>query len=117
MFKIAENGIVTLNAGDSFKVPLYVFFNDESQQYELQEFNTIYFSLMEPQDSFNHGVIRKIYTYKDFSHDGGVYIEFKPEDTEDLHPGVYYYEVKLQEIKDNKEYITTIIPKRKFYIL
>lgn len=114
MFKLAENGIITVNAGDTFKVPLYIFFNND-EVYNVEETDRIYFSLTEPQQSFYHGVVRKELVLDKIDKD--IYLEFIPEDTENLHPGTYYYEVKLQKFVEGKEYISTIIPKRKFIIL
>jgi len=120
MHKIAENGIITLTAGDSLFAPLYIEYtkaDGENGRYILTEADKVYFAILEPGQPFEHGLVRKIYTKKDLDKYGCVIVELSATDTECLHPGTYYYEVKFATVRDNKEYVDTIIPRRKFYII
>jgi len=117
MYNIANNGIVTLPAGDSMIAPLYLFLGDSNTRYTLDNFDKLYFAILKPHQPFNQGEVRKIFTREDINADGDIIINLKPEDTENLVPGTYYYEIKLQVIRDHKEYIDTVVPRRKFYII
>ena len=119
MHKIAENGIITLNAGDAFFAPLYLNCgtNLEYKRYVLTDKDTIYFSIMKPHQSFEHGIIRKIYTAENLDKNGDVVISLNSTDTEDLKPGTYYYEIKFLTIRKNVEYVDTVVPRKKLYIL
>ena len=125
MFKISSNGIITLTHGDYATVPLFINANKgnryEPVRYILQddvnERDKIYFAIMTPNTPFTKAEIRKIYTRADINAFGDVVITLNPEDTENLLPGLYYYEVKLSIQKNNKEYIETIIGRRKFYLI
>lgn len=120
MHKIAENGIVTLTAGDSLFLPLYIEYVDKDGnrgQYILTGDDKIYFSLMEPRQPFEAGIVRKICDASDLDNSGKVVIELDALDTDRLHPGLYYYEIKFAITYLDKEYIDTIVPKRKFFIV
>ena len=124
MFKISSNGIITLTRGDYATVPIFINANRgnryEPIRYILQdssyERDKVYFAVMTPNTPFTEAEIRKIYTRADLNRYGDVVVTFNPEDTANLLPGLYYYEVKLSIQKNNKEYIDTIIARRKFYL-
>lgn len=116
MFNIAKNGIITLTAGDTFKAPLYIF-SKKLELFKLTDQDTLYFSIMEPNQPFEYGIIRKIYSLKDLNNDKSIFIELDPEDTENLHSGTYYYEIKLRRVDNGKELVDTIVPKTKLFLL
>lgn len=116
---ISRNGIITMNAGDYFKYPLYINAGSvlEPLRYILENDDKILFSIMEANQPFEYGIVRKIFTKEHLNAFGDVEVEFEPKDTENLLPGNYYYEVKLLIRKDNKTYVNTVVPKKKFCIV
>lgn len=72
---------------------------------------------MEPNQPFDQAIVRKKFTRNDFDANEDVVISISHHDTENLLPGTYSYEIKIMTIKNGKEYIETIVPKRKFFIL
>lgn len=120
MYKIAENGIITLTAGDSLITPLYITYLDESGNellYRLTDDDIVCFSIMLPGQGFNSGIVRKKYTREDLNSEGNLIVHITTEDTENLHPGLYYYEIKFLTTRNNINYVDTIVPKRKFFII
>ena len=152
MQEISLNGIVTMNAGDYFELPLYAYTKAEdnsgmlvplkySDIFDKKVDTELWFSIVEPFQPFEHGVVRKkvnkdtVYRTKrkEINKDGqeiyidneDLFIILNSSDTMDLLPGTYYYEVKLVEktTSENNHLcadgfkINTIIPRRKFFIL
>lgn len=122
MFDISYNGIITVNRGDSFVMPLVlnVGTNLDPIRFELKENCFVYFAVMEPNQQFEDALIRKTYTHKDTNKKGDILIRFKPQDTQCVLPGKYYYQVKLQKFNsdDPEDYeVHTVIDKTLFYIL
>ena len=119
MDNVAKNGIITLHAGDSFVTPL--FLNAGTQlypmRYVLEEGDKVYVGIMEPNQPFEHALIRKVLTSENLNAYGDPELELTPDDTEMVMPGLYYYEAKLVIVKDGKETIQTVVPKKKLYIL
>ena len=84
--------------------------------------DVVYFGLCEPNQKFEHAILKKVFRYDDWRLcNKCCELEFSTEDTENLLPGNYYYEVKLYREKDpnchNNESVTTVVPKTKFTIL
>lgn len=141
MFNISPNKIITVTRGDSFEFNLTVSMSDPMLQTNMgwmTEDDEVLLSVMEPHQRFEHGIIRKrkIYTKEDVEPEtidddgvtpnpeaGELYITFMPEDTENLLPGLYYYEIKIRTaIRDDNDNITgydmaTVLPKTKFIIV
>ena len=127
--KIAENGIITMYAGDYFEAPLFlnIGYGCHPIRYKLEPDDKVFVGIMEPNQPFTHAIIRKVLTAKDLNRYGDPVFILRPEDTERLMPGLYYYEVKLLRIRhdsddssddeDVQEYVDTIISKTKLYIL
>ena len=96
----------------------------EPARYALGNDDILCFAVTEPHQDFEHAIIKKVFT-KDspIDEDRDLIISFKPEDTEYLVPGVYYYQVKLRRhVLDESGIVTgdlvdTIIAKTKFIIL
>lgn len=85
----------------------------------------IYFSLMQPNQYFENGCIRKMYSKENsiknansnlwnVNPQGDLIIVFEPKDTMYLMPGKYYYEVKAD--LTGQGYINTVIQRTEFYI-
>lgn len=120
-----QNGIITMNRGDTFYMPLRINYGDKfnPKYYTLDpEKDTIFFALEEYNQPFEFALIRKTYDANDLDEEGNVIIQFSSENTQYLLPGEYYYEIKLRHLEnvnqdDEKEFIDTIVPRRKFIIL
>ena len=131
--RIANNGIITMHAGDYFEAPLFlnVGYGCCPVRYQLKPGDRVYFGIMEPNQPFTHAIVRKMLTVDDLNRYGDPVIKLRTEDTERLMPGVYYYEVKLARIHHDDsddssdsddeiildERIDTIISKTKLFIL
>ena len=120
MFKIASNGIITVNRGDSFEFPLTLNIGSSINriEYQLAETDVLYLGVMEPNQPFETAILRKKFTFKDLDEDKNILIRFWPEDTVCLLPGKYYYQVKLQTIDANtgRYDVETVVDKTLFYI-
>lgn len=120
MFTIASNGIVTVNRGDSFELPITLYTGNSIKPvvYNMQENDILYLGIMEPNQPFETAIVRKMLTHKDLDSDGNVFFRFWPKDTACLLPGKYYYQVKLQTTDPITKYydVETIVDKTLFYI-
>lgn len=122
MFNIAFNGIITVNRGDSFTLPMQLNYgtNLEPMTYTVTGKSIVYFAVMEPNQPFECALIRKKYTAEDVDQNGNIIIKFRPQDTQCVLPGKYYYQVKLQRFNsdDPEDYeVDTVVDKTLFYIL
>lgn len=119
MFKIANNGIITITKGDTFRLPLFINMGNEftPYRYELTENDKVYVGVMEPNKSFEQAIIKKMYTKNDLNENGDVEVKFESKDTYFLLPGTYYYEIKVEITYQGSNHINTIVPKTKFIIL
>lgn len=125
MFDISNNQIITITRGDTAYTTLYINLGTELSPliYDLGSLDKVYFAIMEPNTSFEHALVRKVYTYQNYDYENHILkIEFNSEDTEYLIPGTYYYMVKLLRPAnplniDDKDKIDTIISKKKFIII
>lgn len=122
MFNIAYNGIITVNRGDSFRLPMVLNYgtNLEPMNYQMSQNSIVYFAVMEPNQPFEDALIKKKYTIEDVDADGNIVIKFRPQDTQCVLPGKYYYQVKLQRFNSNdpEDYeVDTVVDKTLFYIL
>lgn len=120
MFKISSNGIVTVNRGDSFELPITLNIGTSLKhvEYQLSKEDILYLGVMEPNQPFETALIRKKFTYEDLDEDGNINVRFWPDDTVCVLPGKYYYQVKLQTVdsKTGRKDVETIIEKTLFYI-
>lgn len=122
MFNISYNGIITINRGDSFRLPLMLNYGTKMEplMYRMTPKSFVYFAVMEPNEPFENALIRKKYTIDDVDEDGNIVIKFRPQDTQCVLPGKYYYQVKLQRFNsdDPEDYeVDTVIDKTQFFIL
>ena len=118
MFKISSNGIITVNRGDSFELPIALNIGSslDNVRYELTDKDTVYIGIMEPHQKIEDPIIRKV--YKGTSYQDDIAVRFWPEDTINLYPGKYYYQVKLETVDEDtgKKDVETVIDKTLFYI-
>lgn len=121
MFNVSSNGIITVNRGDSFDLPIVLNMGSsmEYSAYMMTNKDTVYLGVMEPNQPFENALIRKKLRFEDLDENGNIVFKFKTKDTEYLMPGKYYYQVKLQTICDDAtgEYdVETVVDKTLFYI-
>lgn len=120
MFDISENGIIRINRGDSFELPVILNIGNSIKNsiYRLSENDVLYLGVMEPNQPFETAIVRKKITYVDQDEDGAIGVRFWPNDTACLLPGKYYYQIKLQTIDPStgREDVETVINKTLFYI-
>lgn len=121
MFEITYNGIITVNRGDSFEMPLIINSGSTMNpvKFTLTNRTNVYFGVMEPNQPFECALIKKKYTLEDCDEDGNIVVKFKPQDTQCVLPGKYYYQVKVQTFnsEDPEDYdVSTVIDKTQFYI-
>ena len=122
MFNISYNGIITVNRGDSFTAVMSLNAGNELNpiEYEMTPDSFVYFAVMEPNQPFEDAILKKKLDIDDMNDTGDIVIHFKPQDTQCLLPGRYYYQVKLQvcDPDDYSKYeVHTIIDKTQFFIL
>ena len=121
MFSIANNGIITVNRGDSFELPLRLNVGTSLDQtlYTLTDTDVVYIGVMEPQQNFEDAILRKRVTKENVDDNGTLIVRFWPEDTCCLTPGKYYYQVKITTVdeKTKRTDVETILNKTLFYIL
>lgn len=107
--------VLTMHRGDT--VSTYFLINLgtklEPEKYILQPGDNLYLSICEPNQLFEHGLIRKIFTYEDVDEFGLVNIKLDPSDTHYVLSGRYYIEMKLKLANGD---VKTVYPKRKLYI-
>ena len=122
MVDVTLNGIITLTRGDSATIPLSITDGDrlekEPTKYILKDDDTVYFGMMRPNQPFKDAVIRKTYKKEDLDENDDIPITFRPEDTENLPSGMYYYEIKLRKgnVEETCE-VSTIVEKTIFYLI
>lgn len=120
MATIANNGIINIMRGDSFTFFQEINLGTKAfpEYYSLQEGDSLYFGVMEPNRSFEDAIIRKFYNHLSEQNDEGfVQIDINPEDTEFLETGKYYYMIKLRrKVSDTKYNVTTIVNPTLFWI-
>lgn len=131
MLNIDRSGNITVNRGDTFQVPLFIDINDKllySTRFPLKDGDKVFFHITAANLPFEKPLLGKAFTIEDVNENNDILIRFEHEDTVWLHPGTYYYEIKLireteEEDSDSddeevkiRNYIT-IAPRRKFIIL
>lgn len=118
MVYISNNGFIRLARGDSFSIPLFI---DRGTvwapvRYYIKDHPdaTVYLGVMEPNQRFEEATIKKSYnSTSPQNKNGDLIISFKPQDTEYLLPGKYYYTVKIR----SNDFVDTIIPETEFFIM
>lgn len=116
MFCMNKINSFYVSRGDTFKFPLLInkcctkFGFDK---YELSENDKIYGAILEPNQSFENAIIRKVITKNSMKDaEGNPLFILNSDDTEYLLTGKYYITFKLEH--DNE--ISTILPMKEFWI-
>lgn len=120
MFNISDNCIINVTRGDSFELPLFLNqgTNVSPMRYVLTDKDEVYVGVTECNQPFESALIRKKFTYKDLNENGDVVVKFNHEDTAQVLPDLYYYEIKLRKYNSTTERyeVHTVVPKTKFFI-
>lgn len=120
MTNISNNGMVTIHRGDTFKYPLFINAGTQTRpiRYRINSKDQIYLSICEPNQPFECGVIRKVFTKKDTNRLGDVILKLDRSDTEKVVPGTYYItaRIRLPSKPTGEIRVETILPKKKFII-
>lgn len=74
----------------------------------------IFFGLMDPNQNFEHALLKKEYSSKDFDSDGNFILSLDPDDTIELMEGTYFYSIKLLTEDAN---IKTLVQNTRFNII
>lgn len=119
MFHIAKNGIITLTRGDTctFPISMNVGTPLNVSIFDLQEGDKVRFKVMRANERFEDALISKTYTIENLDDKGNIIVEFENSDTQWIESGTYFYEVKIEYVRNEKKYINTFIPRTKFYIV
>ena len=101
--------------GDSYTLPVTI--NKGTQldfeRYTLSETDKLYVGIVEPNQSFENAIIKKVLTKNsEKTDDGDVIFKLTPQDTEYLMTGKYYITIKLKQLDE----VTTILPAKEFWI-
>lgn len=119
MFNISNNGIISITRGDSASAPLFLNQGTEYNpvRYRIKDLDAIYLAVMEPNQCFEHAILKQVYTRDNLNEEGDVVIRFRPEDTENLIPGKYYYQIKAKFNRDDgQDDVNTVVQKTEFWI-
>ncbi len=119
MVRIADNGNITMNRGDTFTLPLFINQGTELEpiRFYIKDHpgTKVYLGVMEPNQCFENAILRKTFdSQSPINTEGDLLINFEINDTLYLHPGIYYYQIK---VLIDGELLQTIIPKTPFYIM
>lgn len=120
---IKKNNVFTMNRGDTATMN----FNVNVELPEDVIIDKLYLGITEPNQYFEDALIKKTFeinkdiTITDENNIWSFSIQINPEDTVDIIPGTYYYEVKASGVIDQGEersdFATTIVQKTKFIIV
>lgn len=119
MFKIDQStNKIYISRGDTgtFSFTPYFRYGLDQYQYVFNKADELYFAVMEPNQCWEDALIKKKYTFEDINDDCTIDIKLKPNDTNCLYPGKYYYQIKLRSFKDNEPLVDTLITKTEFWI-
>lgn len=122
MLSIDRSGNITINRGDTFKVPIFIDVNNtifHSIRYPFTDHSTIYFYVVPANMPLHYALIKKEYTLRDLNENGDAILTFLHEDTACIPAGTYYYEIKLREKLEegSSDALVTLSPRRKFIVL
>lgn len=119
MFDVDKNGNIKVNKGDTFNVPLFIDIGENlfiSTRFVLKEGDEVTFRLFEANAPECCSLIKKTLTKIDANDYGDILIGFDHGDTDNLFPGIYFYEIILKRPQEPKDAYITIVPRRKFVI-
>lgn len=97
---IDKDNRVTMTRGDSWEVPLFLNKGTalKPMRYNLQDEDSVYLAIMEPNQPFEQAIVKKKFTNKNINRNGDIVVRIEPEDTQCLKPGKYFYQIKAKFI-------------------
>ena len=120
MLTLTNIGQIRLTRGDTFLLPVSINqgTNMDYVEYTLEPQDELYFGLMEPNQPWEHAILKKKYTGLDLDENKKISIQFSAQDTMCLLPGLYYYQIKVRIYDEdtNQFTVNTIVPKTHFWI-
>ena len=116
---IGDNMTISLHRGDSLRYPIFINAGTKVLpiRYPLQDGDTLYVGIMEPHSPFECALIKKALTKDNVNADGDAVLSLVPSETENLLPGTYYYEAKLECMRGTVTEVYTVVPRRKFLLV
>ncbi len=106
--------------GDTLTTPIFINVGTKlDPKYKtLNRNEKLYFALMEPGQSFEDAVLKKVYDWSsDTDSEGNTLLKLAPQDTERLLVGKYYYMIKFRSIDVfGQEMVRTIVPHTLFWL-
>lgn len=121
LYLIRKNKVITMNRGDylSLKIELKSGNFPNETYYEIKKGDIVFFGLMEPNQPFEKAILKKELGYDDYDIEGGTLkVVLNPEDTIELVPGTYYYQIKvLYKDEAGVSHIDTALQKTRFNII
>ena len=116
LYLIKKNKVITMTRGDSTSLKIEVNTSDFPAQ--INTGDLFFFGVMEPNQPFEKAIIKKELAYENYdSSHGTLKIDIEPEDTIELIPGTYYYQIKVLSKNDGDPRIDTVVQKTKFNII
>lgn len=112
-----EETYFVMNRGDTFELPLRIVPDDGEEEFVLKDDDKIYVGIIQPHQSFENALIRKVVTTNSEKDENGNYLfVLEPEDTEFVLVGKYFIMIKLSYKSGMKTKIKTILPMKEFFI-
>lgn len=120
MIKIAPNGIIEVTRGDTFTLPLSLNVGTplSPEYFSVENGDILRLRIYQANSKWEDYILSKTGTLDNVSEDKQtITFRFDSDDTLHINSGLYFYELKIFYTRDDYDYIETIIPRRKIYIL
>lgn len=116
-----SQGLITVHRGDTFNLPLSLNVGTplNISNFGMQQGDVARLRLFVANEPWEDYVLSKDATIENVTIENEIeYVtfSFNERDTQHIIAGEYYYELKVLSTRDNVDYITTVIPRRKFVI-
>lgn len=124
MFRIGNNGVITMHRGDDISFPL--FLNKGTEYAPIRyEFNVgdgceVYFYIMLPHTTFDNALVKKTFTTEtgeNINENKDMIISLDSSDTMNLYQREYFYEVRVKVFLNGKYEYNTVIGRTPILIV
>lgn len=119
MFCKLNQNYFTMERGDTFELPLEIYEGTDfnRNKYYLTPNDKIYVAILQPHESFENAIIRKVIDINsDIDRCGNPIFTLESIDTEYLLTGKYFITAKIEQKICGRTFITTILPMKEFFI-
>lgn len=110
MVTVDSNNVITMTRGDSWSIPL--FLNKGTALKPLRKVlssrDEVYLAIMEPNQPFEHAIVKKKFTNRHLNKNKDVIVKITPDDTACLIPGKYFYQIKAKFINTTETFNTDV---------